>query len=217
LAAVPISFGDYVIDVDGRELTRRGERVPLSPKAFELLAVLVAHRPKAMSKAALQDHLWPDTFVVEKNLANLVAEIRQALRDDPADPTFIRTVQRFGYKFCGSAEQAAERPAAARAVRVRVAWPGGHASLPRGQHVVGRDPDAAIFLDSTAVSRRHAAIHVGEDAVTIADLGSKNGTCVNSVALERESPLADGDVVTLGPIELTITILTPSRSTDTLR
>jgi DNA-binding winged helix-turn-helix (wHTH) protein len=75
-AVVPIGFGDYVLDVDGRELTRRGERVALSPKAFELLAILVTHRPKALSKSALQDHLWPKTFVVEKNLANLVAEIR---------------------------------------------------------------------------------------------------------------------------------------------
>jgi pSer/pThr/pTyr-binding forkhead associated (FHA) protein len=95
---------------------------------------------------------------------------------------------------------------------------GGHASLTRGQHVVGRDPDcAAIFFDSTAVSRRHAAIHIDEDVVMIADLGSKNGTCVNGVLVEGERPLANGDIVALGSIELTITILTPSRSTDTLR
>ena len=212
-----IGFGDYVLDVDGRELTRRGELVPLSPKAFALLAILVAHRPKALSKGALQDHLWPETFVVEKNLTNLVGEIRQALRDDPAHPTFIRTVQRFGYRFCGHAEDGADPRALAREVRVRIAWPGGHASLARGQHIVGRDPDAAIFLDSTAVSRRHAAVCVTDEAVTVADLGSKNGTYVNGTAIERESRIADGDVVTLGGIALTVTIGAPSTSTDTLR
>ena len=47
----------------------------------------------------LQDRLWPGTFVVEKNLTNLMSEIREALGDDPAHPRFIRTVHRFGYAF----------------------------------------------------------------------------------------------------------------------
>ena len=59
--------------------------MPLSPKAFDLLSILVADRPKAISKSDLQERLWPATFVVEKNLANLVGEIRDALGDDPSD------------------------------------------------------------------------------------------------------------------------------------
>ena len=68
------------MDLDSRELRRGAEPVRLSPKAFHLLEILVANRPKALSKADLQDKLWPDTFVVEKNLANLVSEIRQVPR-----------------------------------------------------------------------------------------------------------------------------------------
>ena len=94
---VRIDFGDVVVDTRTRELTRAGQPVPLSPKAFELLLLLIESRPQAISKRALQDRLWPDTFVVEKNLANLVAEIRRALGDTPSSPRFIRTVQRFGY------------------------------------------------------------------------------------------------------------------------
>ena len=60
--------------------------MPLSPKAFDLLSILVAHRPKAMAKSDLQERLWPTTFVVEKNLANLVGEIRDAIGDDPVEP-----------------------------------------------------------------------------------------------------------------------------------
>jgi non-specific serine/threonine protein kinase len=99
------TFGEFVVDLQTRELRRAGSRVVLSPKAFHLLAVLVERRPTALSKTELQDLLWPGTFVVEKNLTNLVGEIRAALEDDAARPRYIRTVPRFGYAFCGT-EQA---------------------------------------------------------------------------------------------------------------
>ena len=76
-----VSFGSFVLDLDTRELRRGSESVPLTPKAYQLLEVLVVNRPKALSKSALQERLWPDTFVLEKNLVNLVAEIREALGD----------------------------------------------------------------------------------------------------------------------------------------
>jgi DNA-binding winged helix-turn-helix (wHTH) protein len=84
-----VSFGDFVLSLDSRELLRRSEPVRLSPKAFQLLQILVTNRPKALSKADLQDRLWPDTFVVEKNLTNLISEIREALGEDPSDPRFM--------------------------------------------------------------------------------------------------------------------------------
>ena len=93
------AFGDFVLNLDTRELARAGTPVSLSPKAFQLLAILVESRPNALSRAELQDRLWPGTFVVEKNLTNLMSEIREALGDDPAHPRFIRTLHRFGYAF----------------------------------------------------------------------------------------------------------------------
>ena len=91
-----VAFGEFVLDSDTRELLRAGRAVHLSPKAFQLLEALVANRPKALSKDELHDRLWPDSFVVEANLANLVVSIRAALGDDPRRPQYIRTVQRFG-------------------------------------------------------------------------------------------------------------------------
>ena len=83
----------------------------MSPKAFDLLSILVADRPKAISKSDLQG-----AFVVEKNLANLVSEIRDALGDDPSRPRFIRTVHRFGYAFRDTLPRAETgRPAVAAA------------------------------------------------------------------------------------------------------
>ncbi|HEX2443451.1 MAG TPA: tetratricopeptide repeat protein [Vicinamibacterales bacterium] len=93
------AFGDFVLDLSTHELTRAGTPVSLSPKAFQLLGILVENQPKALSRSELQDRLWPGTFVVEKNLTNLVSEIREALGDDPVRPRFIRTVHRFGYAF----------------------------------------------------------------------------------------------------------------------
>ena len=92
-------FGDFVLDLKAHELTRADTPVSLSPKAFQLLGLLVQSHDKAFSKTELLDRLWPGTFVVEKNLTNLVSEIREALGDDPMHPRFIRTVHRFGYAF----------------------------------------------------------------------------------------------------------------------
>src|SRR5687767_8207331 len=94
-----VQFGSFVFDPETRELLNGAVSVPLSPKAFDLLSILIAERPKAISKNDLLERLWPATFVVEKNLANLVSEIRDAIGDDPSDPQFIRTVHRFGYAF----------------------------------------------------------------------------------------------------------------------
>ena len=88
-----------MLDLTARVLTRAGTPVSLSPKAFQLLGLLVNSHDKAFSKAELQDLLWPGTFVVEKNLTNLVSEIREAIGDNPVRPRFIRTVHRFGYAF----------------------------------------------------------------------------------------------------------------------
>jgi DNA-binding winged helix-turn-helix (wHTH) protein len=71
----------------------------LSPKAFDLLEALALERPKLLTKAVLQQRLWPNTFVSEGNLTNLVAEIRDALDDPPRDPAYIRTAHKFGYAF----------------------------------------------------------------------------------------------------------------------
>jgi TolB-like protein/cytochrome c-type biogenesis protein CcmH/NrfG len=93
------SFGEFVLDLNTHELARAGTPVSLSPKAFQLLGILVENHPNALSRIELQERLWPSTFVVEKNLTNLVSEIREVLGDDPVRPRFIRTVHRFGYAF----------------------------------------------------------------------------------------------------------------------
>ena len=210
-----VSFGTFVLDSETRELLRGDAPVPLSPKAFELLCLLVARAPKAIAKSDLQERLWPTTFVVEKNLANLIGEIRAALGDDPSNPRFIRTVHRFGYAFRGTS--CAEANAASRAAGVSflLKWPNGRVRLDEGAHILGRDPDVEILLDSPGVSRRHALLTISEGSATIEDLGSKNGTFVGDQRVDESRALGHGDTVTVGSVKLTLSVLHAPRSTET--
>ena len=211
-----VSFGPFVLDSDTRELLRADLPVPLSPKAFELLCLLVAHRPKALAKSDLQERLWPATFVVEKNLANLVGEIRDALNDDPSNPQFVRTVHRYGYAFREAAGSAATgQPSGRGGVSFRITWASGRVTLDEGEHVLGRDPNVQIYLDAPGVSRRHALIKIAAARATIEDLGSKNGTLVGDQLVNGSRSIDDGDVITVGSVKLTVRALQTPHSTET--
>ena len=103
---------------------------------------------------------------------NLIAEIRHSLGDDPTHPRFVRTVQRYGYAFqAPAAEAAVGNPSiGTTAVRFRLLWADGRAGLGEGEHLLGRDPDLELFLDSPGVSRRHALMRIAGDEVTVEDL-----------------------------------------------
>ena len=211
-----VGFGPYVLDQESRQLLRGDDVVHLSPKAFDLLSILVSHRPKALSKSELQNRLWPRTFVVEKNLVNLVSEIRDAIGDDPSNPRFIRTVHRFGYAFRGTVPRGEVDPSASPVSEVsfRLKWMNGRVTLEEGEHVIGRDPDAEIFLNSGGVSRHHARIRISAGQATIEDLSSKNGTFVGDQRVEGLRSLGDGDIISVGAVKLTFRMVqTPSSTT----
>jgi Tol biopolymer transport system component/DNA-binding winged helix-turn-helix (wHTH) protein len=110
-------FGDFELDPERRLLLRAGEPVPLEPKAYELLSLLVQRRPRALSRAQIRDAVWPHTHVSESTLAVVVTGIRQALGDDARRPRFIRTVHGFGYAFSAEALSVAGRPEVPEATR----------------------------------------------------------------------------------------------------
>ncbi|HEY7512728.1 MAG TPA: FHA domain-containing protein [Vicinamibacteria bacterium] len=208
-------FGEFVFDAETRELRRGGEPVHLSPKAFLLLGALLESRPKALAKTVLSERLWPDTFVVEANLANLVAELRAALGEDSRHPRYVRTVHRFGYAFREAEEPSTPAPRS-RATARRLTWKGGRTTLAQGEHVLGRDPDLELSFDSPSVSRRHARLRVSPAEVVLEDLGSKNGTWVNGRRVGGPVPLADRDEIRLGnTVRLTFREVGPAASTET--
>jgi|SRR5688572_6478450 len=94
---------------------------------------------------------------------------------------------------------------------------GGRVMLEEGEHVIGRDPDAEIFLDSAGVSRRHARIRISASRATIEDLGSENGTFVGDHRVMSPTSLDDGDIMNIGSTMFTFRIVRTPRSTKTER
>ena len=215
-AGVQIRFGQFTHDLDTRQVTRDGRGIHLSPKAFELLTALVLERPKVLSKAALQKRLWPVTFVAEANLSNLIVEIREALGDRARAPLFIRTAHGFGYAFCGDATTLPDTIAPeAPQPSCWLEWDRRRFPLSVGEHVIGRDPDVAVRLDASTVSRRHARLVVAPQGVVLEDFGSKNGTFRGDERVTAPVPLTDGDTIRIGSLLVTFHACAGQMSTDT--
>lgn len=186
-----LRFGAYTLDSTQRVLLRDSETVPLSPKSFTLLEALAQHSPVALSKDEIHRILWPDAFVEEGSLHNLVSEIRRALGG--VDRKLIRTVPRFGYALSIEVQRDEARPSpfcfvlGDRVLRLRA-----------GENILGRDSGVDIPVELPGVSRRHARVIAGGDSAQIEDLGSKNGTFVGRKRVVEPTPLRDGDRVLLG-------------------
>ena len=92
-------FGPFVVDGGAYRLLRDGVNIPLSPKIIDLLLFLAARPSVLVSKDDLFRALWPDVAVTDNALTQAVSELRQALGDDPANPKYVQTVARRGYRF----------------------------------------------------------------------------------------------------------------------
>jgi DNA-binding winged helix-turn-helix (wHTH) protein len=212
-----LRFGDCVFDASTRQIQRHGHDLPLPPKAFQLLQLLIRDRPRAISKQQLQDALWPDTFVAEANLANLVADLRAALGDHAKKPHIIRTVQRFGYAFQAHAEPEGEAQPGGSAWVFRLIWDDREIALQEGANILGRDDGVAAWIDVYSVSRQHARLMVSGEKATLEDLNSKNGTFVAGTRISGPVPLADGTEIRIGTAELVFRCFRRGVSTGTAR
>jgi DNA-binding winged helix-turn-helix (wHTH) protein len=215
---VRIRFGDCTLDTDSRELLRDGQPVHVTGKAFRLLELLVGNGPKALSKEALQNSIWPDVFVTESNVASLVAELRKALGDDARHPKIIRTVYGFGYAFSGEVTETGRLPRVSErsgVSRYRLLWGDKEIVLAEGENILGRGPESLEWIDRDTVSRRHARIVVAGDRAKLEDLGSKNGTYVNGRSVDRPTHLGDGDEIRLGSVPMRVKVLDEPGSTST--
>ena len=208
-------FDPFVLDTGTRQLLRGSEAVELSPKAFDLLTVLLESRPLALGKQDLHARVWPSTFVSDTSLSTLVNEIRVALEDSARRPRFIRTVHGYGYAFCGNAEALASGRIAA-GVRYWIRWEGREISLAEGVNLVGRDLGSAVKIDLPEVSRRHASITVASAHATIEDLGSRNGTFVGDEPVAAPRQLRDGNEIRLGTVVLTFHVAADGVTTQAI-
>jgi DNA-binding winged helix-turn-helix (wHTH) protein len=210
-------FGEFTLDADLRHLRGGSGEIHLSPKAFDLLLLLIDNRSRVVSKEELHHRLWPDTFVADTNLASLIAEIREALGDDAKAPRFVRTAHRVGYAFCG--DVVADANDSSSAIYGALCWlimDGRRIILRSGENILGRDVHDGIAIESASVSRRHARISVTAGRAVIDDLESKNGTYVRGERIATAVPLADGDEVRVGSVMLQFRQPRQLRSTMTL-
>lgn len=191
-------FGAFVFDASQRLLTRDGAPVHLTPKAFDLLALLLGEAPRVVPKDELHERLWPKSFVSDATLVGLVKELRKALDDHDADAPLIRTAPRVGYAFA-AAVAAAAQPAGTAASWLLVA--GKRIPLHEGENTVGRDPLSAVWIDVASVSRHHARIVCAGVRAMLEDVGSKNGTTVGAETVSAARELRDGDKIVFGRVD----------------
>jgi len=206
-----------VLERGSRQL-RRGETLcHLGPKAFELLELLLGHRPNVVPKDRIRDRLWPETFVSEWALASVVAELRSALDEHAKAPRFVRTVHRVGYAFCGEAKEADESGPGwvPGATAYRLVVQGRDVDLRPGENLLGRVAEGVAWIDSSSVSRRHARVLVLGGGPVLEDLGSKNGTFLHGQRISTPTPLVDGDVFRLGRVSITLKALRDGVTTGT--
>ena len=145
-----VRFGDFALAADSRRLTRGGEDLHLTPKAFDLLLLLVDCAPRVVSKAEFHRRLWPDSFVADTTLVGLVKEVRRVLGDTDGAAPIIRTVARVGYAFAAPLSPA-DQPAAAS--RHWLVADGQSFPLALGVNEVGREPAVRQSVSTRAACR----------------------------------------------------------------
>lgn len=134
--AVIYEFGPFLLDEKERLLTRNGNAVPLTPKVFDILLLLVQNSGSLVSKQSLLSKIWPNAFVEEANLNVNVATLRKALGERPNEHKYIETIPKLGYRFV------------ANVVKLKVDRDRGHgtATKPDSQGAeTNRDLETKIF------------------------------------------------------------------------
>jgi DNA-binding winged helix-turn-helix (wHTH) protein/tetratricopeptide (TPR) repeat protein len=124
-----MAFGDCELSIERLELRRDGERVPLEPQVFDVLAFLVAHRDRVVAKTELLDEVWGDRFVSESALTSRIKSVRRAIGDTGRDQRIIRTVHGRGYRFVADVLDTGSE-SAATPVRPPLAMAGAPAPMP---------------------------------------------------------------------------------------
>jgi DNA-binding winged helix-turn-helix (wHTH) protein/TolB-like protein/Tfp pilus assembly protein PilF len=170
-------FGPFVLDTMQHALLRDGTLVPLTPKTYDTLLVLVRNSGKMLSKEELMNTLWPDRFVEESNLTQQISMIRKALAESPGEHRYIVTIPGRGYRF-------------AAAVR-------GRYNEEVGTIVGERSPsEVAIEVEDSGKGREEGrqARAAGADSTKITPLRAGSGVGLAIVRKESKVPATAEDV-----------------------
>src|SRR5499426_3735741 len=122
-------FDSFIVDVDERVLLRDGRMVPLTPKVFETLLLLVKNHGSIVTKEKMLSTLWPDVFVEESNVTFNIRMLRKALGDTKQSSVYIETIPRRGYRFKTQVREVVEEDARLEIARPEVAHHSGNGNL----------------------------------------------------------------------------------------
>src|SRR5215469_7642538 len=128
-----LKFGDCVLDLSARQLERQGRNVPLEPKVYELLEVLIKRRPAVVTNNELDELLWPEVYVARTSLTRLVSELRAVLGGTRRLSPIIRTVYKVGYAFCAEVTSLSLKRSSPAAIDVL--WMKQSLPLTDGEHL----------------------------------------------------------------------------------
>ena len=213
-ARVIARFAGLTFDSGQRQVVREdGAALHLTPKAFDLLALLIAAAPRVVPKAEIHERLWPGIFVTDATLVGLVKELRRTLQDHDARTPIIRTSHGVGYAFSGGLDRRSGRQSSTEHWIVDGAR---NIPLSEGENLIGRDSASAVWLDLAGVSRRHARIVIRGHVAELEDLGSKNGTQLRDEPMTSPAPLRDGDSIRIGPARIIYHLSGSAMSTETI-
>jgi DNA-binding winged helix-turn-helix (wHTH) protein len=208
-----LAFGNCVLDLAARQLSRAGKVMPLEPKMYTLLEVLIQRRPAVVKNEELDEILWPKVYVARTSLTRLVSELRAVLGDTPRDSKIIRTVYKSGYAFGADVSTLGAPAASISLAMFGLIWNDQLLSLNEGGQIAGRGEECELVIDAETVSRRHARITVRDGTAHIEDLGSTNGTSVNGQRISTPTELIDGCEISLGTAKLRVRKRDPSKDT----
>jgi Tol biopolymer transport system component/DNA-binding winged helix-turn-helix (wHTH) protein len=183
-------FGSFVVDPRKRLLWRDGSVVPLTPKAFEILARLLHDRARVVTKEELLAQVWPDTAVGENTLTRQISTLRKALDERPGEHQYVVTIPGHGYQFVADVVELDERPAELRHT-VASATASDHVDAPRAGVIaatVGQGLKTPPHLMATdGLSTSHVSTG-GRFPIIAAGLGAMVVVTVASLIQLRPSP-----------------------------
>src|ERR1700734_3718939 len=143
-------FSRFRLDPENHLLESEGIPIPLTPKVFEILLVLVQNGNRLTTKEELMRKVWPDSFVEEANLTVNISALRRNLGETPEGQQYIETVPKKGYRFAVPVSQVSGNNHAAGPPLVAGPNPPDVASLPRPDPLAGNQP----IFDNAREDRR---------------------------------------------------------------
>ena len=196
MSGVRVFFAEWWLDTGTRQLGRNHDEVtPLTPKAFDVLALLVRERPNVVKINDILDAVWSERHVGPGSVTVTIADLRKVLGDTTTEPRFIRTVHRVGYAFICPVNR--EPESTFHLAGNRQLYP-----LYNRENLVGRTHECAVVLEDASVSRRHARIAIDATGATLEDVGSRNGTFLRGERVTTRQSIRPGDVIVFGDVRL---------------